>query len=107
MLTRVSDTAMVRLPDGARLWTASESLLTALPRVTRTVLAGAGHAPWAERGRHPPPAHRRPAARTARLTGLSPGAGGKPAVISRARCGAGPGSASLNPAGALPPDHAE
>lgn len=35
--------------DDPRPWTAAGSLLAALPRATRTVLAGAGHAPWAER----------------------------------------------------------
>jgi proline iminopeptidase len=35
--------------DDPRPWTASDSLLAALPHATRTVLKDAGHAPWAER----------------------------------------------------------
>jgi proline iminopeptidase len=35
--------------DDPRPWTASESLLAALPSASRVVLKGAGHAPWAER----------------------------------------------------------
>lgn len=35
--------------DDPRPWAASDSLLAALPRASRTVLSGAGHAPWAER----------------------------------------------------------
>ena len=34
--------------DDPRPWTASDLLLGALPNADRTVLAGAGHAPWAE-----------------------------------------------------------
>ena len=35
--------------DDPRPWTASDSLLAALPNATRIVLKDAGHAPWAER----------------------------------------------------------
>jgi proline iminopeptidase len=35
--------------DDPRPWTASDSLLAALPDASRTVLDDAGHAPWAER----------------------------------------------------------
>ena len=35
--------------DDPRPWTASDSLLAALPSASRTVLSDAGHAPWAER----------------------------------------------------------
>jgi proline iminopeptidase len=35
--------------DDPRPWTASDSLLAALPDANRIVLKGAGHAPWAER----------------------------------------------------------
>lgn len=35
--------------DDPRPWTASDSLLAALPYASRTVLRDAGHAPWAER----------------------------------------------------------
>jgi proline iminopeptidase len=35
--------------DDPRPWTASDSLLAALPHASRTVLENAGHAPWAER----------------------------------------------------------
>lgn len=35
--------------DDPRPWTASDSLLAALPHAGRTVLRDAGHAPWAER----------------------------------------------------------
>jgi proline iminopeptidase len=35
--------------DDPRPWTASDSLLAALPDATRIVLKDAGHAPWAER----------------------------------------------------------
>jgi len=35
--------------DDPRPWTASDSLLAALPNASRTVLGNAGHAPWAER----------------------------------------------------------
>ena len=35
--------------DDPRPWTASDSLLAALPSASRMVLKGAGHAPWAER----------------------------------------------------------
>jgi proline iminopeptidase len=35
--------------EDPRPWTASDSLLAALPSVSRTVLSDAGHAPWAER----------------------------------------------------------
>jgi proline iminopeptidase len=35
--------------DDPRPWTASDSLLAALPNARRIVLNGAGHAPWAER----------------------------------------------------------
>jgi proline iminopeptidase len=35
--------------DDPRPWTASDSLLAALPDASRTVLEDAGHAPWAER----------------------------------------------------------
>lgn len=35
--------------DDPRPWTASGSLLAALPNAGRTVLNDAGHAPWAER----------------------------------------------------------
>ena len=41
ILTRMSDTAVVRLRDGTELWTAVSA--------SRTVLDDAGHAPWAER----------------------------------------------------------
>jgi proline iminopeptidase len=34
--------------DDPRPWTASDSLLAALPNASRTVLDNAGHAPWAE-----------------------------------------------------------
>ena len=35
--------------DDPRPWTASDSLLAALPNATRIVLKDAGHAPWSER----------------------------------------------------------
>jgi proline iminopeptidase len=35
--------------DDPRPWTASDSLLAALPNASRTMLKDAGHAPWAER----------------------------------------------------------
>lgn len=35
--------------DDPRPWTASDSLLAALPAASRVVLEGAGHAPWTER----------------------------------------------------------
>jgi hypothetical protein len=35
--------------DDPRPWTASDSLLEALPNASRIVLDSAGHAPWAER----------------------------------------------------------
>ena len=35
--------------DDPRPWTATDSLLAALPAASRVVLKGAGHAPWAER----------------------------------------------------------
>jgi 8-oxo-dGTP diphosphatase len=35
--------------DDPRPWTATDSLLASLPGGSRTVLSGAGHAPWAER----------------------------------------------------------
>lgn len=35
--------------DDPRPWTASDSLLAALPNASRIVLEDAGHAPWAER----------------------------------------------------------
>jgi proline iminopeptidase len=35
--------------DDPRPWTASDTLLAALPTASRVVLKGAGHAPWAER----------------------------------------------------------
>lgn len=35
--------------DDPRPWAAADSLLAALPDASRTVLSGAGHAPWAER----------------------------------------------------------
>jgi proline iminopeptidase len=41
--------AMIFGEDDPRPWTASESLLAALPSASRVVLKGAGHAPWAER----------------------------------------------------------
>jgi proline iminopeptidase len=40
---------MISGEDDPRPWTASDSLLAALPSASRTVLKGAGHAPWAER----------------------------------------------------------
>lgn len=36
-------------PDDPRPWTASDSLLSALPSASRIVFENAGHAPWAER----------------------------------------------------------
>ncbi|MGH3280382.1 MAG: alpha/beta fold hydrolase, partial [Trebonia sp.] len=41
--------AMIFGSDDPRPWAASDSLLAALPRASRTVLSDAGHAPWAER----------------------------------------------------------
>jgi proline iminopeptidase len=41
--------AMIFGSDDPRPWTASDSLLAALPNASRTVLSDAGHAPWAER----------------------------------------------------------
>jgi len=35
--------------DDPRPWTATDSLLEALPNASRIVLDSAGHAPWAER----------------------------------------------------------
>jgi len=35
--------------DDPRPWTASDSLLAAIPGANRIVLKDAGHAPWAER----------------------------------------------------------
>jgi pimeloyl-ACP methyl ester carboxylesterase len=35
--------------DDPRPWTASDSLLAALPNASRVVLDRAGHAPWVER----------------------------------------------------------
>jgi proline iminopeptidase len=40
---------MVFGEDDPRPWTASDSLLAALPTASRVLLKGAGHAPWAER----------------------------------------------------------
>lgn len=40
---------MISGNDDPRPWTATDSLLAALPSASRTVLGNAGHAPWAER----------------------------------------------------------
>lgn len=40
---------MISGSDDPRPWTATDSLLAALPDASRTVLSDAGHAPWAER----------------------------------------------------------
>ena len=40
---------MILGEDDPRPWTASDSLLAALPGASQVVLKGAGHAPWAER----------------------------------------------------------
>lgn len=40
---------MIAGSDDPRPWTATDSLLAALPHARRTVLSDAGHAPWAER----------------------------------------------------------
>lgn len=40
---------MISGNDDPRPWTATDSLLAALPDASRTVLSDAGHAPWAER----------------------------------------------------------
>jgi proline iminopeptidase len=40
---------MISGDDDPRPWTATDSLLEALPDANRAVVAGAGHAPWAER----------------------------------------------------------
>jgi proline iminopeptidase len=40
---------MISGSDDPRPWTATDSLLAALRDASRTVLSGAGHAPWAER----------------------------------------------------------
>jgi proline iminopeptidase len=40
---------MILGEDDPRPWTASDSLLAALPAASRVVLKDAGHAPWAER----------------------------------------------------------
>lgn len=41
--------AMIAGADDPRPWSATDDLLAALPHAHRTVLEGAGHAPWAER----------------------------------------------------------
>lgn len=41
--------AMISGSDDPRPWTATDSLLASLSDASRTVLSGAGHAPWAER----------------------------------------------------------
>jgi proline iminopeptidase len=40
---------MIFADGDQRPWTASDSLLAALPEAKRIVLKDAGHAPWAER----------------------------------------------------------
>ncbi len=40
---------MISGSDDPRPWAATDSLLAALPDASRSVLSGAGHAPWAER----------------------------------------------------------
>ena len=63
---------MVFGDDDPRPWTAAGSLLAALPDASRVVLAGAGHAPWAER----PEDTGRLIAGALRVTGLPPPAAG-------------------------------